>query len=122
MAATYYQLGMTAQDRRQLDEAGDWYRKALTVEEEFGNRPGMASTYHQLGLLAEARGQVPLALAWNIRCVTLFSEFPSPLASPAAGADALARLTGQLGLPALEAAWQEVTGQPVPQAVRDYCL
>ena len=36
------------------------------------------------------------------------------------GPTALARLTRQLGLPALEAAWQQVTGQPVPQAVRDY--
>ena len=118
LATEYHQLGMTARRRGQLDEAGDWYRKALTISEELGDRPSMALTYAQLGLLAEDRGQVPLALEWNIRCVTLFDQFPSPLAGT--GPTALARLTRQLGMPALEAAWQQVTGQPVPQALRDY--
>ncbi len=40
---------MTAQDRGQLDEADNWYRRSLAINEELGNRPGMASTYHQLG-------------------------------------------------------------------------
>jgi hypothetical protein len=78
----------------------------------------MALTYAQLGLLAEDRAQAPLALTWNIRCVTLFDEFPSPLTGT--GPPAIARLTRQLGMPALEEAWQQVTGQPVPQRVRDY--
>ncbi|MGA9832456.1 MAG: tetratricopeptide repeat protein, partial [Trebonia sp.] len=118
MAITYHQLGTTAQGRRRLDEADDWYRKSLTIEEELGNRPGMATTYAQLGLLAETRAQARLGLEWNIRCVTLFDQFPSPLTGT--GPAALARLTRQLGLPALEQAWQQVTGQPVPQPVRDY--
>ena len=118
MAITYHQLGMTAQRRGRLDEADDWYRKALTIDEELGNRRGMALTYAQLGLLAEDRAQAPLALEWNIRCVTLFDQFPSPMTGT--GASALARLTRQLGTPALETAWQQITGQPVPPAVRDY--
>jgi tetratricopeptide (TPR) repeat protein len=118
MALTYHQLGMTAQDRGRLDEAEDWYRKSLTINEELGNRPGMAITYAQLGLLAEARAQALPALEWNIRCVTLFDQFPSPMTGT--GPSAVARLTRQLGLPALQAAWQQVTGKPVPQAVADY--
>jgi hypothetical protein len=86
--------------------------------EELGNRPGIATSYGQLGLLAEDRNQAEQALAWNIRCVTLFSDFPSPLTGT--GPSALARLTKQLGLPALETAWQETTGQPLPAAVRDW--
>ena len=78
----------------------------------------MALTCAQLGLLAEERGQLPLALEWNIRCVSLFDQFPSPMTGT--GPRALARLTHQLGMPALEQAWEQVTGQPVPQAVRDY--
>ena len=117
-ASTYHQLGNTAQMRGRLDEAEDWYRKSLTIGEEFGDRPGMALTCAALGLLAEARGKGPLALEWNIRCVTLFDQFPSPM--PGTGPGALARLTGQLGMPALELAWQQIIGQPVPQAVRDY--
>ena len=118
MANTYGQLGNTAFLRGRLDEAQDWYRKALTIEEEFGDHPGMAVAYAQLGLLAEAQAQAPLALEWNIRCVTLFDQFPSPMTRT--GSSALARLTRQLGMPALEEAWQQITGQPVPQAVRDY--
>ena len=118
IANTYHQLGMTAQDRGRLEEAEDWYRKSLTIAEEIGDRPPMAITYAQLGFLAEERDQAPLALEWNIRCVTLFDQFPNPMTGP--GPAALARLTRQLGMPALEAAWQQITGQPVPQAVRDY--
>ena len=78
----------------------------------------MALSYAQLGLLTEDQAQARQALAWNIRCVTLFDEFPSPATGSAPAA--LARLTRQLGMPALEEAWRKVTGQAVPQAVRDY--
>ena len=50
IAVTYHQLGMTAQARGRLDEADDWYRQSLAIEEELGDRPGMAVTYHQLGM------------------------------------------------------------------------
>jgi tetratricopeptide (TPR) repeat protein len=118
MAATYHQLGMTAQDRGQFDEASDWYRKALTIFEELSDRPSMAAVYAQLGLLAEERSQRPLALEWNIRCVTLFDQFPHPRTRT--GPAALARLTRQLGMPALEEAWHHMTGHPVPPTVRDH--
>ena len=117
-AITYHHLGIIAQARGRLDEAEDWYRKSLAIKEELGNRHGMASSYGQLGLLAEDRGQAPQALTWNIRCVTLFEEFPSPLTG--SGPSSLVRLTSELGLPALEQAWLEVTGQSLPQQVRDY--
>ena len=118
MATTYHQLGTTAQARGQLDKADDWYRNALTIEEDLGDRPGMATTYGQLGLLAEARRQPRQALDWTIRCVSLFSQFPHPATGP--GPSHLARLTRQFGLSTLDQAWQQVTGQPVPQPVRDY--
>ena len=115
---TYHQLAVIAQNRGQPDEADDWYRKSLTLSEELGDRPGIARAYAQLGLLAEYRGQAQQALEWNIRCVTSSSPFPSPLTGT--GPAALARLTRQVGMPALEQAWQLVTGEPVPQAIRDY--
>ncbi len=76
LATDYHQLGITAQDRGRLDEADDWYRKSLTIEEDLGNRPGMALSYTQLGL-AEKRGQPRQAMEWNIRCVKLFGQFPT---------------------------------------------
>jgi tetratricopeptide (TPR) repeat protein len=118
MAGTYHQLGTIAQDRGRIEEAEDWYRQSLAISEELGYRRGMALTCAQLGLLAEDRDQASLALAWNIRCVTLFSQFPSPLT--ATGPAALVRLTRQLGMPALEQAWQQAASHPVPQPIRDY--
>jgi tetratricopeptide (TPR) repeat protein len=118
LALGYFQLGRIAQERERLDEADDWYRKALTISEELGDRPSIAFTYAQLGLVAEARTQARLALVWNIRCVVLFDEFPSRLT--ASGLSALVRLARQLGTPALEETWQQVTGRPLPQPVRDY--
>ena len=118
MAASYHQLGIVAQDRGRLEEAGDWYRKSLAIDEDLGNRPGMANSFGQLGLLAEQRGQPRQALEWMVRCVTLFREFPHPMTGT--GPDHLARLTAQLGTDALETCWREVTGSPLPQAVRDY--
>jgi ATP-binding cassette subfamily F protein 3 len=49
-------LGYIAQDRGRLNEAEDWYRQALTIFEELGNRPHMAASYHQLGMTAMERG------------------------------------------------------------------
>ena len=109
---------MVAQDRGRLDEAADWYARSLAIKEELGDRPGMASSYGQLGLLAEARGSPGQALEWMVRCVALFDDFPHPSTGP--GPRHLARLTRQLGIPALEACWQQVTGGPLPGAVRDY--
>jgi hypothetical protein len=120
MALTYQQLGMTAQNRVQLDEAEDWYRRSLAIKEELGDRAGMASTYGQLGLLAEDRQQPRQALDWTIRCVSLFGQFPHPATRP--GPEHLSRLTKLLGMAALEQSWLEITGQPLPRAVRDHLI
>ena len=71
---TYHQLGITAQDRGRLDEADDWYRKALTINEELGDRPGMASTYHQLGMTAQDRGRLDEADDWYRKSLTINEE------------------------------------------------
>ena len=47
---------------------------------------------------------------------------PVPQPGDRARASALARLTRQFGLPALDLAWRQATGHPVPQAVRDYLI
>jgi tetratricopeptide (TPR) repeat protein len=118
IALTYHQLGNVAFMRGRLDEAEQWYRKSLAIEENLGDRPGMASSFGQLGLLAEERGQPRQALEWIIGCVALFDKFPHSAAGP--GPEHLARLTAQLGTGILEECWQQVTGGPLPPAVRDY--
>jgi tetratricopeptide (TPR) repeat protein len=118
IADGYHQLGTVAQAQGRLDEAGDWYRKSLRINQGLGNQPGIASSYYQLGLVAERRGQLHDALDWMVRCVTVFSQFPHPLTGP--GPKHLVRLTGQLGMRALETSWQEATGKPLPPAVGEY--
>jgi tetratricopeptide (TPR) repeat protein len=118
LAFVNHRLGVVAHAGGRFDEADDRYRRSVAISNDLGDGRRAALTYAQLALLAEDRDQDDLALAWNIRCVTLFDEFPSPLAGT--GPSALARLARQLGMPALEEAWQQVTGQPVPQPVRDY--
>ena len=118
IASSYRSLGMLAQRQGWLEDAEDWYRKSLAIDEELENRPSLASTYGQLGLLAEQRDQPRQALEWMVRCVALFGQFPHPLTGP--GPEHLTRLTAQLGIDALESSWREVTGDPLPQVVRDY--
>jgi tetratricopeptide (TPR) repeat protein len=118
MANTYHGLGMSAEGRGRLNEADDWYRRSLTISESLGNKPGMALTFRQLGRLAEAQGQLRKALEWVIRGVALFDEFPHPATGSAP--DDLVRFNAQLGTSTLEKYWQQVTGSPLPPAVRGY--
>jgi tetratricopeptide (TPR) repeat protein len=118
MTGSYHQLGNVAYQRGRLDEAADRYARSLAISEELGDRPKMALSYGQLGLLAEARGSPGQALEWMVRCVALFDDFPHPSTGP--GPRHLARLTRQLGIPALEVCWHKVAGRPLPGAVRDY--
>jgi hypothetical protein len=80
----------------------------------------MARSYCQFGLLAAACDKPAEALQWTVRCVALFDEFPHPATGP--GPDHLARLTGVLGVGALEACWLKVTGSTLPAAVREYVV
>lgn len=118
MAKSYHQLGLVAQDRGDLEGGERWYRKALEIEQALGDRPSMAMTYGQLGLLAESRCSKTAALDWVARCVALFDSFPHPSTGP--GPKHLVRLTSELGMSTLEAAWQRVTDHRLPDAVRAY--
>ncbi|MFD1116148.1 tetratricopeptide repeat protein, partial [Sphaerisporangium aureirubrum] len=73
-ASSYHQLGMIAQERGEYDQALEWYRKSLTIEEEIGNRAGMASSYHQLGMIAQERGEYDQALEWYRKSLTINEE------------------------------------------------
>ena len=59
-----------------------------------------------------------LPRASSISSAALFDQFPHPSTGP--GPQYLARWTGELGMAALEEAWQAATGGPLPDAVRTY--
>jgi tetratricopeptide (TPR) repeat protein len=120
MAGTYHQLGLVAQLRGELADARQWHRASLALRQQAGDRRDMASTYLALGLVAEEAGDLPEALEWMTRCVAMFDDFLDPQAQSAPGH--LARLTEMLGIGALAEAWKQVTGNDLPQAVREYVV
>jgi tetratricopeptide (TPR) repeat protein len=119
MALTYHHLGTVAQQRGRLDDAQEWYLKSLATKEEVGNWPGMVTTLGQMALLAEERGQLEEAMACIIKRIILFAEFPH-LADEPAGPLHLRRLTTELGVDTLDRLWHRLTGEPVPQVIRDF--
>lgn len=118
MASSYHQLGRIAQRKGLLDIAEEWFLKALAIREEFGSGPDMATSYGQMGTLAGVRKQYSLAMEWMVRCMALFEEVPHPATMP--GPEYLSLLTSRLGMDALEMSWKKVTGEALPQAVRDF--
>ncbi len=111
-------LGMALQRSGRFEEAADAHRDAAAIFRKHDDRPGLALTYSQLGLLAGEQHNPGQALEWAVRCVALFDDVPHPGAGTGPGQ--LALLTHQLGTAALEACWQQVTGDSLPGAVRDY--
>jgi len=109
---------MVAQARGDLEKAEAWYQRSLTILEELGDRARTAASYAALGRLAHKRGDLPAALERAVRCVSLFEQFPHPTTQ--LGLSDLRHLAAQLGIHALEHAWQTATGTTLPPAVRAY--
>jgi tetratricopeptide (TPR) repeat protein len=65
---------MVAGDRGRPSEAGEWYRKALAIMQEAGDRPGLATTYHQLGVLAQRRDGLVEAEEWYRKALVVHDE------------------------------------------------
>ena len=56
MASEYGNLGNTAFDRGDLDDAETLYGEALEINEALGRKESMAINYGNLGILASKRG------------------------------------------------------------------
>ena len=79
LATACHQLGMVAQNRGRLDDAEDWYRKALAIRADISDKPGLAMTYHQLGIAAHSRGRLDDALSWYIKSLAIEEELGNKL-------------------------------------------
>ena len=90
ISAIYHLLGMIAQDRHRLDEAEDWYRKCLRIDEELGDRAGMAATFQMLGITAQTCGRMDEAEDWYRKSLTINEERGNRLG--------VARIYHQLGI------------------------
>ena len=74
IASTYEMLGNVAQQRRQLGEAENWYRKALAISEEIDDQQGAASAYDHLGTIAQESGRLDDAEEWYRKSRTITGE------------------------------------------------
>lgn len=118
IASAYQQLGLITHLRGRLDEAGKWYELSIAIQVELDDRAHLSNTYFALSTLSEDRGETRQALEWAIRSVSAREEFPHFQVSPASSA--LARLSRQFGIDILAQMWEEITGRPLSQALRDY--
>ena len=108
-------LGNVALLRCCLDDAEEWMRRSLAIQEAFGDRHGIAMTHGAFGAIAEQRGEIGMALRHMVRAVSFFPSFPDP----ASGflPDGLLRYALDAGERELEEGWREVTGIDLPAEV-----
>jgi tetratricopeptide (TPR) repeat protein len=71
-------LGIVDQKRGSYDDALEWYRRSLAINEELGNRAGMASSLSQIGVLLTETGRPDEAVPWNLRSLALRLEIGVP--------------------------------------------
>ncbi len=77
LANVYHYLGSIAQRRGQLNDAEDWYRKALAIQEDLGTRAGMSASYHQLGIVAQERRLFDEADDWFRKSLAIAEDLGS---------------------------------------------
>ena len=64
IAVGYYLLGRIAQERQRFDEAEQWYRKSLEINERLGSERGATGDYQALGMIAQEQQQFDKAEQW----------------------------------------------------------
>ncbi|RLC26471.1 MAG: hypothetical protein DRH21_02075 [Deltaproteobacteria bacterium] len=77
-AESLHNLGMIAEERREFEEAEDWYKKSLKIKEQLGNEHGAAITYWQLGYLGLLEGRVEDSGRWSVKSIAAFSMAHDP--------------------------------------------
>ena len=71
VASVQHDLGLIAQGKGRLEEAEEWYRRAMETNEAQGNEAESADGYHQLGLIAQSRRQLDEAGEWHRKALEI---------------------------------------------------
>ncbi|MEO6890614.1 MAG: CHAT domain-containing protein, partial [Ktedonobacteraceae bacterium] len=74
-ATVYHNLGIVAQEQRQLEQAEHYLQQALQIEVEYDDRYAQASTYHQLGRVAQEQRQWEQAERYFQQALQIFVEY-----------------------------------------------
>ena len=68
----------TTTSSSRYDEALDWYKRSLEINEELGDRSGMAFSISQLGMLATKQGRPEEGLRLNLQSLAIRGELQVP--------------------------------------------
>jgi len=71
VASVCHHLGLIAQGRGQHQQAEDWYKAALEINEPLGYEAECADSYHQLGLIAQSGQRYDEAAEWHRRALEI---------------------------------------------------
>ena len=71
LAVAYQRLGANAHDRGRLEEASDWCTRALAINEDLGNRPGVAWSCQRLGWIMQDQGRLDEAAKFYQRSLAI---------------------------------------------------
>ena len=91
IAVAYHQLGIIAEERQQLNQAEQWYKKALEIRERLGLQRDAATDYHNLGIIAEERQQLNQAEQWYRKALEINKEI-KVIYSPISNSEKLGKL------------------------------
>jgi tetratricopeptide (TPR) repeat protein len=118
----YQLLGGLEHGQGRWEEAERWLRKALPLAEEMGQEPRVAACYLQLGYTADARGDAVQALEHTVQALILARQFPQFARQQQPPGQVLSSVTRRLGIGAVEECWERLTGEPLPDDVRQLAL
>ncbi|MBN1349383.1 tetratricopeptide repeat protein [candidate division KSB1 bacterium] len=113
VAKSLHQIGMIHQARGEYGEALKQYQNSLKIKEEIGNRAGVAISLHQIGMIHQEHGDFEDAFEKVLAALLTFTQLQSPNANIAA--NTLKKLRKKWGAANFDPAWQEKTGEAVPE-------
>lgn len=117
----YQLLGGLEHQQGQWAEAERWLRKALALAEDTGQEPRIAACCLQLAFTADARGDPAEALEHAVRALYL-DQRSMQGADRRAHGQVLGSVTRQLGIGAVAECWERLTGDPLPDDVRQFAM
>jgi tetratricopeptide (TPR) repeat protein len=74
IASAYQNLGIVAQEKRQFEQARQYYLKALKIKEDAGDLYNAASVYHELGIVAQEQQQFEQAQQYYLKALKIFED------------------------------------------------
>jgi len=75
LGVTYHQIGLVAQELKELKQARKSYKRALDIFSNFDDRQSKASTYYQLGVVAQEAGNFDEARRIYLHALEIFVDF-----------------------------------------------